>query len=132
MIRDDVCYLAAEDPAAHGIFQKRTETSRMVFCTVRSVGMSEFYRAKENGLEPTVVFRMPWINYAGEKVVLWTPGSAQERFRVVRTYQDGDMIELTCAPATIDSTAPAPDPAPSPEPEPDPDQTEGTEADGDG
>ena len=110
MIRDDVCYLIAEDPAAHGIFQNRTENELMVFCTVRSVGMNEFYRAKENGLEPTAVFRMPWVNYNGEKVVLWTPGSVQERFRVVRTYQDGDIVELTCAPATIDVTAPAPVP----------------------
>lgn len=109
MIRDDVCYLVAEDPAAHGIFQNRKENARMVFCTVRSVSMYEYYRAKENGMEPTIVFRMPWVNYAGEKIVLWTPESAQERFRVMRTYQDGDIVELTCAPATIDSTAPAPE-----------------------
>lgn len=107
MIRDDICYLVAEDPAAHGIFAQRRETQRMVFCTVRSVGMSEFYRAKKNGLEPSIVFRMQQANYDGEKIVLWTPKSAQQRFRVVRTYRDGDMIELTCADATVDAAPPA-------------------------
>lgn len=104
MVRSDICYLVAEDPAAHGIFDKPEEAPRMVFCDVRSVGQQEFYRAQANGLHPSVVFVMPFVNYQGEKIVLWTPwGRAQQRFRVLRTYQDGDNVEITCEEATVDA-----------------------------
>ena len=106
VIRDDVCYLVAESPEAHGIFDKPTETPRMVFCTVRSVGMQEFYRAAENKLHPTIVFVLQdAIEYQGEKIVLWTPrGGTQTRYRVLRTYQKGSgELEITCEEATIDA-----------------------------
>ena len=109
MSRADICYLVAEDPQAHGIFDKPAETPRMVFCTVRSVGQQEYYRARENGLEPTVVFVTPAVNYHGEKIILWTPpGGAQRRYRVVRTYQGTDQVEITCEEATIDREPPTP------------------------
>ena len=56
MIGASVLYLVSEEPGAHGVFDKPTETARKVFCTVRSVGWNEFYTAKNNGLEPSVVF----------------------------------------------------------------------------
>lgn len=104
MVRADVCYLVAENPEAHGIFDKPTETPRMVFCTVRSVGQREFYRAMSNGLRPDIVFVMPAVNYGGEKIVLWAQnGTTPKRYRVVRTYHDVDAIELTCEEATVDA-----------------------------
>lgn len=105
MIRDDVCYLVAESPEAHGIFDKPTEPPRMVYCSVRSVGRQEYYRAMENKLHPTIVFVLQdAIEYRGEKIVLWTPrGGAQTRYRVRRTYRDGDALEITCEEATIDA-----------------------------
>jgi len=103
MIRADICYLVAENPAAHGIFDAPDETARMVLCTVRSVGQQEFYRAMANGLHPDIVFDMPAVNYAGEKILLWArDGKTRQRYRVIRTYQDADKIELTCEEATID------------------------------
>ena len=130
LIRDDVCYLVSESPEAHGIFELPVETSRMVYCTVRSVGQQEFYRAAENRLHPTIVFVLQdAIEYNGEKIVLWTPrGGTQERYRVLRTYQDGAALELVCEEATIDAipgTAPPDPPAPDPDPEPDPDGGDG-------
>lgn len=104
MIRADVCRLVAEDPTAHGIFEPPEETQREVMCTVRSVGQQEYYRALSNGLHPDVVFDMPAVNYGGEKILLWArDGVNSRRYRVVRTYQDGDRIELTCEEATIDA-----------------------------
>ena len=41
MNRSGVLTLISENPAAHGIFDKPTETERTVFCTIRSVGYSE-------------------------------------------------------------------------------------------
>ena len=93
MIRQDVIDLIAEDPRARGIFEPVAETKRTVFCAVRSVGMNEFYRAKEQGLEPDVVFTLAaYADYNGERLVKWN----DKIYRVVRTYVDGLKIELTC------------------------------------
>lgn len=107
MIRnDDVCYLVAEDPQAHGIFDKPEETPRMVCCSVLSVGQNEFYRALDHKLHPTIVFKLQdAIEYRGEKIVLWTPPNSdtQKRYGVVRTYGAGDGFEIYCEEATIDA-----------------------------
>lgn len=105
MIRDDVCYLVAEEPAAHGVFDRPAETARMVFCSVKSVGSAEFYRALAEKLHPTIIFVLQdAIEYQGEKIVLWTPrGGTQQRYRVIRTYQAGNSLEITCEEATVDA-----------------------------
>lgn len=105
-MRADVLYLVAESPADHGVFDKPTETSRKVFCTVRSVGMNEFYRAKENGLSPSIVFVLAdYAEYKGEKVALYTPpgSETQSRYRIIRTYTNQQTIELVCEEATVDA-----------------------------
>lgn len=105
---DDVCYLVAESPTAHGIFDPPEETPRMVYCQVRSIGGQEYYRALENKLHPSVMFILSdAIEYGGEKIVLWTPRGAEEalRYRVIRTYDRGDGFELYCEEATIDARA---------------------------
>lgn len=104
--RDDVCYLVAEDPRAHGIFDKPEETPRMVYCTVQSVSQTEFYRALDHTLNPTIVFKLQdAIEYQGEKIVLWTPPNSdtQKRYGVVRTYGAGDGFEIYCEEATVDA-----------------------------
>ena len=103
--RDDVCYLVAESPEAHGIFDAPVETPRMVYCRVRSIGGQEFYRALENKLHPSVMFVLSdAIEYGGEKIVLWTArDGVQRRYRVVRTYDKGDGFEIYCEEATVDA-----------------------------
>ena len=90
MIRDDVCYLVAEDPAERGIFETKTRTERMVFCSVRSVGSSDFWRARTAGVDLTLVFVLSdFIDYHGEKIIRYDG--------VVRTYvNDSREIEITC------------------------------------
>ena len=74
------------------------ETTRQVFCKVRSVGRTEYYQATQNGLFPTYVFRLSHFkDYEGEKDVLykdWT--GVEKRYSITRTYRDGNSIELTC------------------------------------
>lgn len=105
MMRSDVIKLISETPAAHGIFDSKTETERTVFCTIRSVGFNEYYRALENALRPTVVFVLrDYAEYQGEKILVWE----NVRYRVVRTYITPQLtIELTAEEATIDKDAPA-------------------------
>ncbi len=106
MNRSDVLYLVAENPAAHGVFDKPTETARKVFCTVRSVGWNEFYTAKQNGLAPSIVFVLAdYAEYKNEKIALYTPpgSDTQKRFRIIRTYTKDQTIELVCEEATVDA-----------------------------
>lgn len=99
MIRADAIYLIKENPSAHGVFDAPTETRRMVYADIKSVGYAEFYRAKESGIEPTFIFVLSdFDEYENEKIVEYN----SERFRVVRTYVKDAAIELTVAPATND------------------------------
>lgn len=98
-MRADVIYLVAESPTAHGVFDRPTKTKRMVYCEVASVGYSEFYSAKSAGIEPEIVFKLSQaFEYNGEKIVEYN-GTL---FRVIRTYVNGDSIEITCGGATND------------------------------
>lgn len=95
----DVITLVGENPAAHGVFDAPDTESRTVYVSVRSVGMNEAYQAMANGLHPTVVFRLSdSADYHGEKICLFH----DKQYRVVRTYQTGFGIELTCEEITID------------------------------
>ena len=96
----DVITLVSESPAAHGVLDVITETQKQVFCTVRSVGMSEAYQAMSNGLHPQFVFVLSdYADYDGEKVAIYNG----KRYRVIRTYRQNQGIELTCEEATIDA-----------------------------
>ena len=90
MIRADVIYLIHTE--THGVFEAPTEKKKRVYCEVRSVGMNEFYRAMEHGIEPTYVFTLAdYADYDGEKLVEYHG----KRYRVVRVYFDDHSVELT-------------------------------------
>ena len=96
----DVITLVSESPAAHGVLDEITETQKQVFCTVRSVGMSEAYQAMSNGLHPQFVFILSdYADYDGEKVAIYNG----KRYRVIRTYRQNQGMELTVEEATIDA-----------------------------
>ena len=105
VLRADVIYLIKENPENHGWFDSPSYTERMVYCTVRSVGMTEYYRAHAQGLEPSVVFVLAdEADYEDERILRW----GSKYYRLVRTYTDGLSIELTCeeiAPITTSEEA---------------------------
>ena len=96
MIRDDVCYLVLETPGTHGVFDTPIKTERMVYCTVRSVSSADFWRAYENGLEPTMVFVLSdFIDYQGERLIRYGEGAAARYYKVLRTYAKDREFEIT-------------------------------------
>lgn len=101
MMRSDVIYLVAEDPAAHGVIDKPVETQRMVYCSIKSVGYQEYYRALEQDLHPALVFVLrDYAEYKGEKICVWN----EVRYRVVRVYITAQQtVELTVEEATVDA-----------------------------
>lgn len=99
MTKQDVLYLIQERPGEHGVFDQHVEKRRMVYCEVRSVGFSEFYRAREHGMNPTYIFILAdEAEWRGEKICEYQG----KRYRVVRTYMDRQRLELTVEEATID------------------------------
>lgn len=79
-------------PDTAGIFETVTATTRRVFAEVRSPSSREFYTAHEQGLEPTFVFILAdYAEYKGEQYVDYNGA----RYRVIRTYENGQKIEIT-------------------------------------
>lgn len=100
MICDDVIYLISETPAAHGVFTQSTETQKMCYCRVDSVTRSEFYKARENGIQPIYLFVLSeYADYNGEKIVIYNG----TRYRVIRSYVKNHAVELTVGEATADA-----------------------------
>lgn len=80
--------------------QVETITARTtVFCRVRSVSRSEFYQAAQADLHPEYVFVLSQFrDYSGEKDLLYTDWTGTEkRYSIIRTYRDGDALEITAA-----------------------------------
>lgn len=100
MMFRDVITLVSESPATHGVLDEVTETQKQVFCSVRSVGMSEAYQAMSNGLHPQFVFVLSdYADYSDEKIVIYNG----KRYRVIRTYRQNQGLELTVEEVTIDA-----------------------------
>lgn len=77
------------------------ETRRQVYAEEMSVGQNEYYQAFAVGLKPEVKFILEnFMDYKDEKLVEYVPfmgdPSKPVRLTVLRTYNAGDQIELTC------------------------------------
>ena len=66
------------------------ETSRTVFCEVSSVGMHEWFEGGRNGLNPQFQFRVFSGDYNDEEICVFRG----KRYRIYRTYINGDQTEL--------------------------------------
>ena len=68
-----------------------TETTRAVFCGVRSIGQKEFYQAQAVGFQPELKFVLAdYLDYENEQLVEYNG----QRYRVLRTYRTGQELEL--------------------------------------
>ena len=69
------------------------QTARQVFCRVASVGAKEFYQAAATGLKPEIKLVLAdYLDYKGEKLVRYEDSV----YHVLRTYRNGQELELTC------------------------------------
>lgn len=73
-------------------------TSKTVFAELKSIGQSEFYQAQAVGLKPEVKFVIAdYLDYNNEKKLLYTPfNGVQEEYSVIRTYRNGNELEIIC------------------------------------
>ena len=93
MLRADVLTLIQENPMAHGVLETPQETTRKVFCVVRSIGQSEAYQAKAAGLAPEIKLVLAHeFEYKGEKKCTFRGVG----YKIIRTFiTESDEIELT-------------------------------------
>lgn len=78
------------------IFIKRTEgqddVRRPLLCGVRSIGSREFYQASATDYRPEIKLVLAdYLDYQDESLVDYNG----KRYRVLRTYRNGQALELT-------------------------------------
>lgn len=86
------------EPDTFGDLQT-VETRRTVMAEEYSVGMAETYQAMAVGYRPEVKFGLTnWLDYNAEEELEYTPFGRTEpvRLSILRTYRNGDALELTC------------------------------------
>ena len=112
MVKATTITLLGETPEAHGVFNAPTETQTQVCAELMSVSQNEFYKAKQNGLEPEFVFMLTdYGDYAGQKVFLYESA----RMHVIRTYTKEEALFIVAERAAADAALPTP-PTPTPTP----------------
>ena len=77
----------------------RTQTERIVFAELKSIGQSEFYQANALGLKPEIKFVLPhYLEYQNEKKIKYQAyGEMQEEiYTVIRTFRTGNELEIVC------------------------------------
>lgn len=75
------------------------EIRREVFARLGNIGMREFYAANAADFHPEAKFILAdYLEYDGEKLLEYNG----EPFRILRTYRDGQELELTVERAPAD------------------------------
>lgn len=74
-------------------------SSREVFCSLRSVGRSEFYQANASGYKPEMVFVLADYLEYNEEILAEHNG---QRYRVIRSYRTGQQLELVATKASAE------------------------------
>lgn len=95
MLKTAMLTLIGESPEAHGVGEDPEETTRRVYCTLKSIGQQEAYLAMAQGLklkpEKKAVLAHDF-EYKGETLCELNG----KRYRITRTYEtETDDIELT-------------------------------------
>ena len=74
-------------------------TEREVFAELKSIGQSEFYKAKAVGLKPELKFVLPdYLEYQNEKLIRYQAydDTEEKTYSVIRTFRAGNELEIVC------------------------------------
>jgi len=88
---NDVCYLIGTTLTEDELGQQvPSETRRMVYCRVDSIGSVEWFQGQSVNLRPQHKLTVFFGDYDNEETVEFRG----ERYGVYRTYQKNDSLEL--------------------------------------
>lgn len=68
------------------------EKKRQAFANRKSVKSSEYYAAKQSGINLSYIFELRSVDYEGEEKLKYNGDS----YEVERSYEKGEFTELTC------------------------------------
>lgn len=72
--------------------QKVDETTREVYCALKSIGSQEFYQSSATEYHPEAKFVLSdYLDYEGETLADYNG----KPYRIIRTYRTGQRLELT-------------------------------------
>lgn len=93
MYRADAITLIRYQPDARGLWDTPVTVETEVPVLVSSVGMNEVYEARSVGLMPEIRFTLRVAeDYDGQRQIRYKG----VLYKVLRTYQSGDGLEITC------------------------------------
>ena len=93
MLFSDVVYLQTTTTTKNKLGDKITKPSeRMVFANKKSIKQSEFYQAQASGFKPELTFEIHISEYNDESELRYI----EKTYRIIRTYENGETLELTC------------------------------------
>ena len=101
-----VAYLITRKPEARGVLDTPTETARKVYCTEKSVSLSETYQAKASGFAPEIRLKLTQrFEWKGEDLCLYKG----IRYNIIRPFSEekADGAELTLERERGNAAAPA-------------------------
>lgn len=93
MLFSDVIYLLRETSSSNAMGDViPTPVGRTVFANKKSIRQSEFYQAQTMGLKPEVTFEIHSFEYEDESTLKFS----NKTYNIIRTFQNGDILELIC------------------------------------
>jgi SPP1 family predicted phage head-tail adaptor len=93
LFRDTIDLLELQDTKTPNGFRQLTEISRItVFANKKSIRSSEFYLASQNGYALELMFEVRTMEYGSQKYLDFDG----KRYLIIRTYDRGEITELTC------------------------------------
>ncbi len=90
----DVVGLVNNEPSidSEGFPVSGSSKPRNVFANRKSVKSSEYYAAKQSGIQLSLIFEIRDVDYQGETKIKYKGNS----YEIERSYEKGEFIELTC------------------------------------
>lgn len=85
-----ITYIKEENDFGEEIGTK--EVKRLVFARQTELSRQDFYQSRIAGLKPTLSLEVKSIEYTGEEELEYN----SERYYIVKTYNIGQDVELTC------------------------------------
>ncbi|MDO6451721.1 hypothetical protein [Oceanobacillus profundus] len=93
----DVVYLVGLTEAIddYGFPTTGESERKKVFANKKSIRSSEYYQAKQSGIDLAFTYEIRSIDYDGEEK-LYLSADDEEPHEIERTYEKGEFVELIC------------------------------------
>ena len=94
----DVVYLVeltegTDDDGFPGIVEGE---KKQVFANKKSIRSSEYYQAKQSGIDLAFTYEIRSIDYDGEEKLYHSLDVGEKPHEIERTYEKGEFVELIC------------------------------------